>query len=48
VGERGRGWVHAGEMTQVLYAHMNNKAIKKIRVYQYLPEIGEEKKKRLK
>jgi hypothetical protein len=25
----GRGWGHGGEMTQALYAHMNNKTIKK-------------------
>jgi hypothetical protein len=27
----GRGWGHGGEMTQALYAHMNNKTIKKKR-----------------
>jgi hypothetical protein len=30
VGGRGRGWGQGGEMTQALYAHMNNKTIKKI------------------
>jgi hypothetical protein len=25
----GRGWGQGGEMTQALYAHMNNKTIKK-------------------
>jgi hypothetical protein len=28
VGGRGRGWGQGGEMTQALYAHMNNKTIK--------------------
>jgi hypothetical protein len=26
---RGRGWGQGGEMTQTLYAHMNNKKYKK-------------------
>jgi hypothetical protein len=30
VGGKGGGWGQGGEMTQVLYAHMNNKTIKKI------------------
>jgi hypothetical protein len=29
VGGRGRGWGQGGEMTQALYAHMNNKIKKK-------------------
>jgi hypothetical protein len=29
VGGKGRGGGRGGEMTQALYAHMNNKAIKK-------------------
>jgi hypothetical protein len=29
VGGKGRGWGQGGEMTQALYAHMNNKIIKK-------------------
>jgi hypothetical protein len=28
-GWQGRGWGQGGEMTQALYAHMNNKTIKK-------------------
>jgi hypothetical protein len=28
-GWKGRGWGQGGEMTQALYAHMNNKTIKK-------------------
>jgi hypothetical protein len=31
VGDKGRGWGQGGEMTQALYAHMNNKTIKKIK-----------------
>jgi hypothetical protein len=27
----GKGWGHGGEMTQALYAHVNNKTIKKNR-----------------
>jgi hypothetical protein len=27
-GWQGRGWGQGGEMTQALYAHMNNKTIK--------------------
>jgi hypothetical protein len=30
VGGRGRRWGQGGEMTQALYAHMNNKKINKI------------------
>jgi hypothetical protein len=29
VGGKGGGWGQGGEMTQALYAHMNNKTIKK-------------------
>jgi hypothetical protein len=29
VGRRGRGWGQGGEMTQALYAHMNNRRKKK-------------------
>jgi hypothetical protein len=28
-----RGWGHGGEMTQALYAHMNNKQKKKCQMY---------------
>jgi murein DD-endopeptidase MepM/ murein hydrolase activator NlpD len=28
-GWQGRGWGQGGEMVQALYAHMNNKTIKK-------------------
>jgi hypothetical protein len=28
VGSKGGGWGQGGEMTQALYAHMNNKKIK--------------------
>jgi hypothetical protein len=28
VGSKGGGWGQRGEMTQALYAHMNNKKIK--------------------
>jgi hypothetical protein len=31
-GWEGRGWGQGGEMTQALYAHMNNKTIKKIKI----------------